>query len=119
ESIELDVVFDDKLPSVIARTGYSGTFHFVAQWFPKIARLEPDGTWAHFPFHKLSEFYADFGSYDVTITVPESYVVGATGPVTETRVEQGWRTERHVETNIHDFAWTAWNEYQQQGETIE
>jgi len=42
----------------------------VAQWFPKIARLEPNGRWQHFPFYHLSEFYADFGTYDVTLEVP-------------------------------------------------
>src|SRR6187549_3804298 len=51
------------------RTGYSGGFHFVAQWFPKLARLEPDGTFAHFAFHPQSEFYADFGRYDVSLEV--------------------------------------------------
>jgi hypothetical protein len=109
ERITLDVAFDDKLPVVVERTGYRGTFHMVGQWFPKIARLEPDGTWAHFVFHHLAEFYADFGTYDVTLDVPEAYTIGATGPVVESHVEAGRRIERHVQADIHDFAWTAWN----------
>src|SRR5579859_6939163 len=63
QSITLEVIFDDKLPEVVERTGYHGTFHMIGQWFPKIARLEPDGAFAHFPLHHLSEFYADFGTY--------------------------------------------------------
>src|ERR1019366_9013400 len=62
ESVMLTMVWDDKLPSVVERTGYDGSFHMVAQWFPKVARLEPDGRWAHFSFHHLAEFYADFGT---------------------------------------------------------
>ena len=112
ERVVLDVAFDDKLPAVVERTGYHGTFHMVGQWFPKVARLEPDGTWAHFPFHHLAEFYADFGTYDVTIDVPAAYVIGATGPVVEARVQGGRRVERHVESDIHDFAWTAWDRFQ-------
>ncbi len=119
ETITLDVAFDDRLPSVIARTGHAGSFHMVAQWFPKLARLEPDGTWSHFPFHKLCEFYADFGTYDVTLDVPEAFVVGATGPAIESRVEGGRRIERHLQSDIHDFAWTAWDKFQQQSETID
>jgi hypothetical protein len=119
ETIVLEVVFDSKLPGVVARTGYAGTFHMIAQWFPKVARLEPDGRWAHFPFHKLAEFYADFGTYDVTLDVPEGYAIGATGPMTESRVAGGRRIERHQQSDVHDFAWTAWDKYQALSETID
>jgi hypothetical protein len=118
-AIDLEVAFDDALPVVVERTGYRGTFHMVGQWFPKIARLERDGTWAHFPFHHLSEFYADFGTYDVTLDVPEAYTLGATGPAVESRVEGGRRIERHLQADVHDFAWTAWDRWQTLRETIE
>jgi hypothetical protein len=119
ESIELTMVWDDKLPSVVERTGFDGSFHMVAQWFPKLAKIEPDGSFAHFPFHHLGEFYADYGKYDVTIDVPEAFVVGATGTVTESRVEGGRRIERHVQDDVHDFAWTAWDKFQTRKETID
>jgi hypothetical protein len=109
EAMDLEVVFDDQLPGIVERTGYQGSMHMVGQWFPKIARLEPDGQWAHFPFHHLAEFYADFGTYDVTLDVPAGFVVGATGPRVEAHVEGGRRVERHVQRDVHDFAWTAWD----------
>jgi len=119
ESITLEMTFDDKLPIVVERTGYRGSFHMVGQWFPKVARLEPDGTWAHFPFHHLSEFYADFGTYDVTLDVPEAFTIGATGPVVETHVAQGRRVERHVQGDVHDFAWTAWDQWQTRRDAVD
>jgi len=119
EWIDLEMAFDDKLPSIVERTGYHGHFHMVGQWFPKIARLEPDGSWAHFPFHHLSEFFADFGIYDVTIDVPASYTIGATGPIVESRVEHGRRIERHRQGDIHDFAWTAWDAWQSVSDRID
>jgi hypothetical protein len=91
----------------------------VAQWFPKIARLESDGTFAHFPFHHLAEFYADFGRYDVTVDVPEAFTIGATGPALESKVAGGRRVERHVQEDIHDFAWTAWDKWRTREETID
>ncbi|HET9959378.1 MAG TPA: M1 family peptidase, partial [Polyangiaceae bacterium] len=94
--VTLDVTFEARLPSVVERTGYSGRFHFVAQWFPKIARLESDGSFAHFAFHPQSEFYADFGRYDVTLEVPEAFRLGATGRRIEQQVVTGTRRERYV-----------------------
>jgi hypothetical protein len=119
DAIQLDVEFDDKLPVVVERTGYRDRYHLVGQWFPKLARLEADGTWAHFPFHHLAEFYADYGTYDVTLDVPAAYTIGATGPAIESRVADGRRIERHVQADVHDFAWTAWSAWQTARETID
>ena len=114
-STTLDIDFFDQLPRVVARSGYYGSFHLVAQWFPKIAVLELPGErgattprWNAHEFHLHSEFYADFGSYDVRITAPKGYTVGATGALTGAPTERdGKLTHRYVQHDVHDFAWTA------------
>ena len=112
--IALDIAFKAKLPKIFARTGFVRDYHLVGQWFPKIGVYEPAGMrqraaggWNCHQFHAFSEFYADYGKFDVTFTVPSSYTVGATGKrVSETK--QGARTAyRYVQENVHDFAWTA------------
>ncbi len=113
------VVWDDKLPSLVERTGFDGSFHMIAQWFPKIARLEKDGTFAHFPFHHLAEFYADFGRYDVTLDVPQGFVVGATGTRIESSDDKGRHVERRTQDHIHDFAWTAWDRFERVEDQVE
>ena len=118
-STTLDIGFFDQLPRVVARTGYYGSFHLVGQWFPKIGVLELPGErgataprWNAHEMHAHSEFYADYGSYDVRITVPKGYTVGATGEETGTPVEKdGKVTHRFVQGDVHDFAWTADKRY--------
>ena len=107
ESIELDITFRAELPPVFARSGYVDDFHMVAQWFPKLARLEPDGRWATFPYHGLAEFYADYATYDVTTRVPEGWVVGATGKQVSEVHDHGFVARRFVATRVHDTAWAA------------
>ncbi|MEO8189504.1 MAG: M1 family metallopeptidase [Acidobacteriota bacterium] len=112
--IALDIEFKSKLPRTFARTGFVRDYHLVGQWFPKLGVYEPSGMrqraaggWNCHAFHAFSEFYADFGDYDVTLDVPASYVVGATGRrVSETRAG-GRASYRYVQENVHDFAWTA------------
>ncbi|WP_437745885.1 M1 family metallopeptidase [Sorangium sp. So ce1504] len=113
EAITIDLAWDADLPSLALRTGHHGSFHMVGQWFPKIARLEPDGRWAHFPYHRLSEFYADFGAYDVTVDVPERFVVGATGRLVEERRADGRAIRRFVQEDVHDFAFAAWDRFRE------
>jgi len=114
-STALQIAFHDQLPRVIARTGYFGTFHLVGQWFPKIGVLELPGErgarqvqWNVHEFHLHSEFYADYGSYDVRLTVPKAYTVGATGEEQGPPVVAGDLVTHHfVQDDVHDFAWTA------------
>jgi hypothetical protein len=112
--LTLSIAFRSKLPRVFARTGYVRDFHLVGQWFPKIGVYEPAGMrgrakggWNCHAFHANSEFYADYGRYDVTLTVPSSYVVGATGVRVSEEKRDGLAVYRYVADNVHDFAWTA------------
>jgi len=116
-STTLDISFFDQLPRVVARSGYFGSFHLVAQWFPKIGVLELPGErgatavrWNAHEYHSQSEFYADFGSYDVKLTVPKDFTVGATGEQQGEPVEKdGKHTYHFMQGDVHDFAWTADN----------
>jgi hypothetical protein len=105
------IAFHDQLPEVQIRTGYKRNFFMVAQWFPKVGLWWHDA-WNCHQFHATTEFFADFGTFDVKATVPENYVVGSTGDLVSV-VSNGDRTKTvtwHAE-DIHDFAWTASPDY--------
>ncbi|MEZ4985874.1 MAG: M1 family metallopeptidase [Saprospiraceae bacterium] len=57
----------------------------MTQWFPKPAVYDKDG-WHPMPYLDYGEFYSEFGSYEVAITLPENYTVAATG-ILETEAE--------------------------------
>ena len=123
DSITLDIAFEAILPRIVARTGWiekadGSLFFMVAQWFPKLGVYEipgqryipadaPRGQWNTHQFHANSEFYADFGIYDVTINVPPDYIVGATGIQTDVQETADGKTLRYFAEDVHDFAWTA------------
>ncbi|MFN7961523.1 MAG: M1 family metallopeptidase [Thermoanaerobaculia bacterium] len=107
--IDLEVGFRSRLPRAVARTGFARDFHFAAQWFPKLGVLEADGHWNCSQFRHHTEFFADFGDYDVTLTVPRGFVVGATGERVESHEgTDGTSSYRYRQQGVHDFAWTAW-----------
>ncbi|MFV2073959.1 MAG: M1 family metallopeptidase [Thermoanaerobaculales bacterium] len=105
--VELEIDFEAQLPWIIARTGFVDDFHFVGQWFPKLGVFEGERGWNCHQFHAESEFFADFGSYEVAITAPDGWVVGATGwQMSTAPVERGVRTVFRAR-RVHDFAWCA------------
>jgi len=77
-SVEIEIEWTGRIPFAAARTGWIGDYFFFGQWFPKIGVLEDRG-WNTHQFHRVTEFYADFGVYDVRMTVPAGYKVGASG----------------------------------------
>ncbi|MFQ5789096.1 MAG: M1 family peptidase, partial [Acidobacteriota bacterium] len=107
ETLQVEIQWRAKIPRTFARTGFRDNFFFLAQWFPKLAVFEEDGWNAH-QFHAGTEFYSDYGVYDVSMTVPTTYVVGATGTeVAQTENPDGTTTHRYQQADVHDFAWTA------------
>ncbi len=134
KSIIITTPFFVKIPSgKISRLGHIDQSYTISQWFPKPAVYDKFG-WHHMPYLNQGEFYSEFGSFDVSITVPKNYVVGATGNL-ETKTELDWldklaketatiekfdlkddeyppssketKTIRFTEQQIHDFAWFA------------
>ena len=112
ESVEIHVAWTSRVPRTFARTGAIGNFFFVAQWFPKIGVFDDTG-WNCHQFHSATEFFADFGTYDVTLDVPAGWVVGATGrEMSRTDNARGDRTaHRYHQADVHDFAWTTSPDY--------
>ena len=110
-SATIDISWTAHVPRTIARTGAIGNFFFIAQWFPKLGVLEGDG-WNCHQFHAGTEFFSDFGVYDVSLTVPAGWPLGATGVQRERRDNaDGTTTHRYYQDDVHDFAWTTSPDY--------
>lgn len=111
ETIRLRIEWTSKVPRTFRRTGVRGTTYFLAQWFPKIGVFEQNGEWNCHQFTG-TEFFADYGNYDVKLIVPDSWVVGATGRrIIRTKNADGTAMHRFVQNDVHDFAWTASPDY--------
>ena len=67
------------------RMGRDGTLYEIAQWYPRIAVYDDVRGWNHEPYIGAGEFYLEYGSFDVALTVPADYVVAATGDAAESR----------------------------------
>lgn len=106
-SIKLSIEFESKIPKGAVRAGYIRNNYFFSQWFPKMA-VYIDGEWKAFQYHPHCEFFADFGVYDVEMTLPTDFVVGSSGmPVEERDNRDGTKTLHFHGEDIHDFTWTA------------
>jgi hypothetical protein len=107
ESIQFKIHFVAKFPEVVARTGYKRDFLMAGQWFPKVGVFW-NGAWNCHQFHALTEFFADFGTFDVKLKLPAKWNVGSSGVQTSaTDNGDGTQTVSFHAEDLHDVAWTA------------
>ncbi len=111
QSITLYTTFTSKLPKAYRRTGWlPGDGFFCMQWYPKLGvleELEEKAVWNCHQFHANTEFFADFSVYDVKLTVPADFVVGATGGVPVEVKKSFDKTLTFHQDDVHDFAFVA------------
>lgn len=133
--IIISTPFALKIPSSFSRLGHVGQSYQISQWYPKPAVYDQNG-WHPMPYLDMGEFYSEFGSFDVKLTLPKNYVVGATG-VLQNKSELDFleakakeaaqilkvsslpnvkdfpesssdkKTIQYKAENVHDFAWFA------------
>lgn len=81
DSVRVAMRFAVQIPRHFDRLGHTGEAYSISQWYPKMVVYDDEG-WHTDPFHFMSEFYGDYGTFDVTMHVPDEYWVGSTGLLT-------------------------------------
>jgi len=105
--VQFKIAFQTKFPETQARSGWKRDFLLGGQWFPKVG-VWWHGAWNCHQYHNTTEFFADFGVYDVKLTVPQNEVTGASGiEVSNVNNSDGTKTVSYHGDDIHDFAWTV------------
>ena len=134
EKILITTPFHVKIPKgVTSRLGHIGRTYQITQWYPKPAVYDREG-WHPMSYLDQGEFYSEFGRFDVSITLPDNYVVAASGVLQDSTelakldalaADTAWRsikmlgkvkpitptttkkTLHYTGENMHDFAWFA------------
>ncbi|HPH86756.1 MAG TPA: M1 family metallopeptidase, partial [Ferruginibacter sp.] len=145
QSIQIETPFHVKLPDHFSRSGHVNQSYQVTQWYPKPAVYDARG-WHAMPYLDQGEFYSEFGDYQVTINLPDNYVLAATGVKTNETKEQSIaanaplpttttvknkpvsttppsssiiKSVTYTQKNIHDFAWFADKEFERLQDTLQ
>lgn len=131
EEIQISTPFLVNIPTYSSRSGRVDDSYIICQWYPKPAVYDRKG-WHPMPYLDQGEFYSEFGSFDVSITLPGKYVVAATGTLEDSaelnrykelgkmnldrekdfmeyssNASSSHKTLRYKGDRVHDFAWFA------------
>ncbi len=82
---EVEIAWHTKLPGGTNGRGHRMTQRFdnklfqPTQWYPRLAKYDDLRGWEISPYLGPSEFYNNFGKFDVYLTVPGGWIVSGTG----------------------------------------
>lgn len=81
DSVSLDFAWSYVPPLTPSdgREGREDHLYFMGYWYPQVAVYDDVNGWVADPYLLEAEFYMDPADYDVRVTVPRGWVVGATG----------------------------------------
>jgi hypothetical protein len=112
DSITFHLTFHDQFPLSVARNGYKRDFIMGGQWYPKPGVFW-HGAWNCHQYHATTEFFSDFATFTVSLTLPRRYIVGASGVPTGEVINSAAPGKEDTKTltfygeDIGDFAWAA------------
>ena len=115
--ILIETPFHVKLPEYFSRSGHINQSYQITQWFPKPAVYDSKG-WHAIPYLDQGEFYSEFGTYNVQITLPDNYKVAATGILKNSTKNDLLKTLNYQQNNVHDFAWFADKDFEVLHDTL-
>lgn len=108
DSIAFDIGFQTKLPSIGGgRIQFTEGQYKVVYWYPSICVYDWKMGWVNNQYLGYGEHYGEFGNYEVYITLPAHYIVGATG-VLQNR-EEMLPDSLRAKLDIKNFKDKEWN----------
>jgi hypothetical protein len=97
-------------PDGATREGTDGEVFYIAYWYPQLAVYDDVNGWQTDQYLATAEFYMDYADYDVTLTVPAGWLVGATGELANAEqvltapVRARWAEARRSPVPVHVVA---------------
>jgi len=100
--IKINTSFRVKIPiGEISKLGHFGQSYQIFNWYPKIAVFNECG-WQLYNYLDQSDYYSNFGTYNVFITLPSNYIVASSGKLIDNESEYQWLSYKALKTEEID-----------------
>ena len=104
QSITVAMTYSVTLANVCHRLGYTDNTVNLGNFYPVLCHVD-DGNYSCTPYYNVGDpFVSDVANYNVSLTLPDSYIVASTGNLEEASSTDGTATYRYVANAVRDFA---------------
>lgn len=104
EETVIEIKFDVQLPNAVGRMGYGDDTVNINNWYPILAVYNELG-WHLDPYYPIGDpFYSEVAAYEVKLSIPDDYIVAATGELVKEQQQRGKKIYHLRAENVRDFS---------------
>lgn len=112
QSVEIEMTYQIQLANVAHRLGYAENTVNLGNFYPVLAQIE-NGAYNCTPYYNIGDPYVtSVANFDVTLTLPDNYLVASSGELTEATQSNGLATYNYKANALRDFAMVLSDKYQ-------
>ena len=118
QSVTIEMTYEVTLANINHRLGYTQNAVNLGNFYPILCHVD-NGSYTCSPYYNVGDpFVSEVANYNVTLTVPDNYVVASTGNLNEATQNDGSVTYNYTAEAVRDFAFTLSHNYQKLSATV-
>lgn len=114
----IEMTYQITLANIAHRLGYTDNVVNLGNFYPVLCHME-NGAYACTPYYNIGDpFVTDVANFDVTMTLPDNYLVASSGELTDAKQDNGFATYTYKANALRDFAMVLSNKYQKLSQQV-
>ena len=104
QSVTIEMTYEVTLANICHRLGYTDNAVNLGNFYPILCHID-NGSYTTSPYYNVGDpFVTDVANYNVTLTLPDNYIVASTGNIVEVSSFNGFSTYNYTANAVRDFA---------------
>lgn len=118
QKVSIEMTYEVTLANICHRLGYTDNVVNLGNFYPILCHVD-NGTYNCTPYYSVGDpFVSDVANYNVSLTLPETYVVASTGNLTEAVPSNKYVTYNYTAEAVRDFAFVLSEQFHKVTRTI-
>lgn len=114
----VEMTYEVKLANIAHRLGYTEQTVNLGNFYPILCHVD-NGSYTASPYYSVGDpFVSDVANYNVSLTLPEAYVVASSGELTDATSQEGLATYTYTAKAVRDFAMVLSSQFKKLTRTV-
>lgn len=118
QKVTIEMTYQIQLANIAHRLGYTDNTVNLGNFYPVLCQME-NGAYVCTPYYNIGDPYVtDVANFDVTVTLPDNYLVASSGQLIEATQDNGNATYNYKANALRDFAMVLSSKFQKLTEQV-
>ena len=118
QKVSIEMTYEVQLANIRHRLGYTDQTVNLGNFYPILCHVD-NGSYTASPYYNIGDpFVSDVANYNVSLTLPENFVVASSGQLNEATSTNGLATYNYTAEAVRDFAMVLSTQFKKLSRTV-